>query len=127
MASRVAGHTELIDGTFYEVSPRTPRHVYQGQHAPEVDVASVRANWYAMTAEAGDTFAAIEVADTSFNDDRTVNNPLYEAAGIAASIVNIAQRRVELYAGSGEHRFYGEGEICDVLGIRMPVLELSAL
>ncbi len=150
MASNLPGHTELIDGVIYEVSPRNPAHAHavrmlaeflfdgldrkismiqvqdpiavagwKGQHAPEVDVAVLRRKQYATTPDASNTLAVIEVADTTYKDDRDVKIPLYEAAGIPAWIVNVPQRTVEFYGT--ERRDYHEGEIFEVLGVAIPV------
>jgi Uma2 family endonuclease len=153
MASNVPGHTELIDGVIYEVSPRNPPHIHavrvlarylirgldpdiyavqvqdpiavagwKGPHAPEVDVAVVRNKWYATTTDAADTLAALEVADTTYMDDRNVKIPLSEAAGIPAWIVNIPDRKVESYGA--QRREYRDGEVFEVLGVAIPVSEL---
>lgn len=153
MASAVPGHTELVDGVIYEVSPRNPPHInavrvlieylardldwntyaiqvqdpiavagWKGLHAPEVDVAVVRNKRYETTTEAVDTLAAIDVADTSYLDDRNVKIPLYIAAGIRAWIVNIPERKVESYGP--ERRDYHEGESFEVLGVAIPVSAL---
>ena len=153
MASGVPGHTELVDGVIYEVSPRKPPHIlavrvlarylnreldpelyavqiqdpiavagWKGPHAPEVDVAVVRNKRYETTTEASDTLAAIEVADTSYLDDRNVKIPLYLAAGIPAWIVNISERKVESYGP--ERGDYHDGESFEVLGVTIPVSEL---
>jgi hypothetical protein len=153
MASGVPGHTELVDGVIYEVSPRNPPHIHavrvliehlgrgldwntyaiqvqdpiavagwKGLHAPEVDVAVVRKKRYETIPEAPDTFAAIEVSDTSYLDDRNVKIPLYIAAGIPAWIVNISERKVESYGP--QRRDYHEGESFEVLGVAIPVSDL---
>jgi Uma2 family endonuclease len=153
MASGVPGHTELVDGVIYEVSPRNPPHsnavrvlieylahgldrnVYaiqvqdpiavagwKGHHAPEIDLAVVFKKRYETIPEAADTFAAIEVSDTTYLDDRNVKIPLYAAAGIPAWIVNIPERRVEFYGP--ERRDYHEGEIFEILDVVIPVAEL---
>jgi Uma2 family endonuclease len=153
MASGVPGHTELVDGVIYEVSPRNPPHInavrtlneylvhgldraiyavqvqdpialagWKGPHAPEVDVAVVRKKRYETIPEAADTFAAIEVSDSTYLDDRNVKIPLYSAAGIPAWIVNIPERKVESYGP--ERRDYHEGETFEVLGVEIPVSDL---
>ena len=82
----------------------------------------MRGKWYATTTEAPDTLAAIEVADTTYLDDRNVKIPLYEAAGIPAWIVNIPDREVE--SCGAKRREYRDGEVFEVLGVVIPVSEL---
>jgi hypothetical protein len=83
----------------------------------------VRSKWYATTTDAADTLAAFEVvADTTYLDDRNVKIPLYEAAGIPVWIVNIPDRKVE--SCGAQRREYRDGEVCEVLGVAIPVSEL---
>ncbi len=116
--------TRALDPTVYAVQVQDPIAVagWKGPHAPEVDVAVARSKWYATTTEAPDTLAAIEVADTTYLDDRNVKIPLYEAAGIPAWIVNIPDRKVE--SCGAERREYRDGEVFEVLGVVIPVSEL---
>ena len=73
-----------LDWNIYAIQVQDPIAVagWKGPHAPEVDVAVVRNKRYETTTEAIDTLAAIEVADTTYLDDRNVKIPLYIAAEI---------------------------------------------
>ena len=113
-----------LDRTIYKVQVQDPVAVagWKGPHAPEVDVAILHRKQYTTTPDATNTLAVLEVADTTYKDDRDVKIPLYEAAGIPAWIVNVPQRTVEFYGS--ERSDYHEGEVFEVLGVAIPVSEL---
>jgi hypothetical protein len=127
MTLDIEGRTELIGGVIYDVSPRNEPHRYavrkltealvlgfarryivqvqdavavpgwQCRDAPEIDVAVIGDKFYRPGPTSADAFAFIEVADTTYIDDRNEKIPLYVSAGVPSWIINIPSRRVEFY------------------------------
>jgi hypothetical protein len=63
--------------------------------------------------------------------DRTVKMPLYVRAGVASAIVNILDRRVELYASEEDlarpnGRMHAIGDTVDFCDVAIPVESLFA-
>jgi hypothetical protein len=87
---------------------------WHGKNAPGIDVAIVARKRYAVTPDANDALAFIEVSDTTYagkRGDRTYKIPLYVNAGVPSWIVNIP---------------FSESETVDILGIAIPVAALFA-
>lgn len=159
MSLEIDGKTELIDGIIYDVLPRNSPHRnavnflgkileraigdrftiqqqeavaitgWKGRNAPEPDIAVIAPGYIDPIATAKETFAIVEVSDSTYKRDRR-KMALYVAAGIPAYIVNIPERRVELYEskddvvsihGRGVARF---GESFSILGVRIAVADL---
>jgi hypothetical protein len=155
---RIDARTELLRGFVYDMSPATgdahryatnvlaallnqalfPRYCaqandsvavpdWEGNDAPRPDVAVITNRYEAPTA--ADTFAFIEVSDTSYRRDRGYKIPLYVDAGVPSYIVNIDKRQVEFY-GSPAHLelpsgiVYSYDSSFEILGVRIEVAGL---
>jgi Uma2 family endonuclease len=148
--------TELIEGVIYDMSPRGDDHRYavtalsrelqlalptyaiqvqdmvaipnwQGRSAPEPDIAVISIAARARPS-ATDTFAIIEVSDTTYARDRKKVS-LYLESAIPSWIVNIKAKRVESYVTPadlepGAARSYAIGDTFDVLGTSINVTDL---
>jgi hypothetical protein len=154
MALDIDGRTELLDGIIYDVAARNPPHRFalnrlarhlqlalpeltvqqqdavaipdwKGRNAPEPDIA--------VTDEparpaAANVRAIVEVSDTTYRRDRE-KVKLYVEAAIPAWIVNIRERRVEVYASAGDlalphGRAFHIGESFSMLGVLVEVASL---
>ncbi len=155
---QIDARTELIDGIIYDVAPRNAPHRnalivlakkleralgerynvqqqdalaidgWKGRHAPEPDIAVVALGYIDPVPTARETFAVIEVSDTTYKRDRRKVG-LYVAAGIPAYIVNIPERRVEAYeSGADLQQVHGRVVPFDgsfsVLGVPIAVTDL---
>jgi hypothetical protein len=157
----IPGRTELLGGLVYDVSPKYPPHTravrhltkvlnrglsdeyavspqdpiavqgWKGRYAPEIDVAVIAEKTYTATPTDADSFAFVEVSDSTYKADREEYIPLYVAAGVPTWHVNIPARQVEFYAkGSAPHdpptRIFREGDVFDILGVPVRVADLFA-
>ncbi len=158
MSLEIDGKTELIDGIIYDVLPRNSPHRnavnflghvltralgdkfmvqqqdavaingWRGRNAPEPDIAVIAPGYIDPIATANETFAIVEVSESTYKRDRR-KVMLYVAAGIPSYIVNIAERRTELYESAEDlsrihGRVAGLGETFSVLGVRIDVADL---
>lgn len=155
MCLNIEARTELLGGVIYDVSPRNEPHRHavrelnraltrglgdeyvvqvqdavavagwQGNDAPEVDVAILRRKIYRPGPTAADALAFIEVSDTTYAVDRQHKIPLYVAAGVPSYIVNIPLRQVEFYGApqdlQSEHgRVFAEQDTLEILNVAIP-------
>jgi hypothetical protein len=156
LGSNIDGHTELLGGIVYDVSPKNTPHGlairrlikafrllsdeyslsvqdpiavagWKGKHAPEIDVAVIAEKPYEKMPTAADSFAFIEVSDTTYQSDRGYKIPLYVAAGVPSWIVNIPERWVEFY-GSPDDLALEHGHVLrgsfEVLGVTIEIANL---
>jgi Uma2 family endonuclease len=158
MSLAIDGRTELIEGIIYDVMPRNAAHRnalnvlgriltralderyaiqqqdavaitgWKGRNAPEPDLAVIAQGYIDPIPTAKETFAVIEVSDTTYKRDRRKAG-LYVAAGIPAYIVNIPERRVEVYESATDlQQLHGRvvpyGESFIVLGVKIAVADL---
>jgi len=161
MQLRVPGRTELLGGLIYDVSPKYPPHTlatrrinkaltnglsddyavsvqdpiavkgWSGKYAPEVDIAVIAERTYSTTPTEADSFAFVEISDSTYREDRDVYIPLYVAAGVPTWQVNIPASQVEFYEkGSAPSdpptRIFIEGDVFDILGVPIRVTDLFA-
>lgn len=154
----IPGHTELLGGVIYDVSPQKPPHVlavsritralnrglgdeyrvnpqapiavqgWTGKYGPEVDVAVVAEKPYDTTPTDSDSFAFVEVSDTTYDEDRKYYIPLYVAAGVPTWHINIRERRVEFYPKGADPktptRMFTQHETFEILGVCISVADL---
>ncbi len=158
MSLEIDGKTELIDGIIYDVLSRSAAHRnavnvlghvltralgdtfmvqqqdavaingWKGRNAPEPDIAVIAAGYIEPIPTAKETFAIVEVSDSTYRRDRR-KVMLYVAAGIPSFIVNIAERRVEGYETAEDlalihGREAGFDGDFSVLGVRVHVADL---
>jgi len=156
MTLNIEARTELLGGVIYDVSPRNEPHRHavrelnralsrslgeeyvvqvqdavavpgwQGNDAPEVDVAILRHKTYSPGPTAADALAFIEVSDTTYTTDRNFKIPLYVNAGVPSYIVNIAKKEVECYGslqdlGAEHGRILTEQDTLEILGVALPI------
>ena len=119
---------ELVDGEIVQMTPVSSRHAacvdrlnillqrsidgrgilrVQGpieldahsEPQPDLSVLTPRADYYASAHPTpGDILLVVEVADTSFRDDRDIKIPLYARAGIVETwLVDLSNERVEIF------------------------------
>ena len=154
----IDGRTELIEGIIYDVSPRNAPHrnavnvlgkileralgerftiqhqdavaipKWKGVSAPEPDIAVIAPGYIDPMPSADETFAIVEVSDTTYARDRK-KTALYVAAGVPSYIVNLEERHVEVYETAGDlERARGRvvpfGESFAILGVRIDVADL---
>jgi hypothetical protein len=159
MALNIPWRTELIEGLIYDVAPKNEPHVFAvnrlaraiirgladeyfvrvqdpiavsgwtGKNDPEIDIAIVANRYYPKRATNAESFAFLEVSDTTYANDRDVKIPLYVGAGVPTWHVNIPKRQVEFYPKGAlpkrpPSRIFAEGETFDVLGVPIPVADL---
>jgi len=153
MGLQLAGRTELVEGTVYDVSPRNDPHRFavnfltktlqialpnltvqaqdavfidgwKGKNAPEPDIAVVQ-DQARQHPTAETTLVIIEVSDTTLQDDRS-KVELYTMAGIPSFIVNIRGQIVEEYAAGSvtEPQAHLLGGSFEALGIIIHVDDL---
>jgi hypothetical protein len=84
---------------------------------------------YSKRAINADSFAFIEVSDTTYASDRTIKIPLFVAAGVSTWHVNIPQRQVEFYRKGADpsgspSQIFDEGETFDILGVTIAAADL---
>ena len=77
---------------------------------PDVMLLEPRDDFYASAhPQASDVYLLIEVADSSVRIDREIKLPVYAAAGVPEVwIVNLADRRVEVYREVSQGRYQSE-------------------
>ncbi len=152
----IPGRTELIEGVIYNVAAKNEPHIFAvnqfsralirgladeflvrvqdpiavsgwtGKNDPEIDIAIVANRYYSKRATHADSFAFIEVSDTTYASDRKVKIPLYVAASVPTWHVNIPKRQVEFYQVGADPngaptRIFTETETFEMLGVSIPV------
>jgi Uma2 family endonuclease len=123
--------TELIEGIIYDISPRGAAHRHavnalnmilaralgerftiqvqdavaipdwKGTNAPEPDIAVIAKGYLDPLAIATQTFAVVEVSETTYERDRA-KMALYVNAGIPSYLVNIGKGQVEAYESAAD-------------------------
>jgi len=160
LQTNIPGRTELIEGVIYDVSPKNEPHVlavsmlaralirelgdeflvrfqdpiavsgWTGKNDPEIDVAVVENKPYRTRATEKDSFAFVEVSDTTYTDDRAEKIPLLVAGGVPTWHVNIPQRQVEFYPKGANPKtpaqIFTDSEMVEILGVLIPVASLFA-
>jgi Uma2 family endonuclease len=151
---------ELIDGEIRNMSPIGPKHagcvnkllhlLHQkigriaivaaqnplwlneySEPQPDISLLKQRVDFYMLSHPTPqDTLVAIEVADSSLDDDRQVKLPKYAAAGIPeAWLVDLVNDRIEIYALPAEG-IYQEIRIVlrhqKIISRTLPQLKLKA-
>lgn len=153
MASGVPGHTELVDGVIYEVSPRNPPHVHAVRVLIEYLVHGLDRNIYAVQVQDPIAIAGRKGPHAPEIDLAVVRKKRYEtipeAADTFAAIevsgatyLDDRNVKIPLYTAAGipawivniperkvefygpERRDYHEGQTFEVLGVSIPVSEL---
>jgi hypothetical protein len=99
---------------------------WEGNEAPEVDVAILRDKTFHTGPTAADALALIEISDTTYAVDRRYKIPLYVATGVPSYIVNIPLRQVEYYGAlqdlESEHgRVFAERDTFEILKVVVPI------
>jgi hypothetical protein len=151
--------TELIEGMIHDVAPKNEPHIlavsrlsralirglgdeylvrvqdpiavsgWMGRNDPEIDVAVVASRHYPQRATNADSFAFIEVSDTTYANDREIKIPLYVAARVPTWHVNVPRRQVEFYRQGADpngppSQVFHAGETFEVLGVTIVVTDL---
>jgi Uma2 family endonuclease len=107
------------------VSVQNPIRLADSMPEPDISLLAPRDDFYASgKARPADVLLAIEVADTSVDDDRDVKRPLYAEAGIGEYwIVNLLDRCLEVYRQPQADGTYADartlrpGDAADVLAL----------